>query len=78
MEGFFPMGVLATCPRFFSWFTPAQSLDLMHGSCTGLVHIVCTRCTLSLVAELTQLLHTPATLLHSDGYVFWMVHAWFK
>ena len=44
---------------FFSWLILVESLDLMNASCTGLVHIVWTLCTLSSVAALTQLLLTP-------------------
>ena len=51
---FFPSQFFLT-EVFFNWLTLVQLLDPMHASCTGLVHIVCTLCKLSLVAALNQL-----------------------
>ena len=50
---------------FFNLAHPA-AVGRSHACCTHLVHIVCTLCTLSLVAALTQLLHHCTWVVLSD------------
>ena len=48
--------------NYFSVGSPqlVHLLDPIHVGCMRLVHVVCTLCTLSLVAALTKLLHTTS------------------
>ena len=60
---FFSHGCAGHMPKinYFSVGLPqlVYLLDPIYAGWTRLVHVVCTLCTLSLVAALTKLLHTP-------------------
>ena len=64
---FFSHGCAGHMPKinYFSVGSPqlVHLLDPIYAGWTRLVHVVCTLCTLSLVAALTKLLHT----LHMGG-----------
>ena len=59
---FFPLTIFSSLRLFRGFFFPmggspqlVHLLDPIHTGCTRLVHVVCTLCTLSLVAVLTKL-----------------------